>query len=322
MIRDNYYIHEAHKWLLQWSAFIIGHSYMPEHDVVVITGGANGLGKALVQGFKERNARIAVLDISSLPELVGDPNIKFYYCDVSDVKQLTACHVKIKAELGTPTVLINNAGVAAGSSIMDMLYADIERTIKVNLILNFYTAKTFLPGMIELGRGYIVTIGSILGYMSPANYSAYGASKSGLLGFHESLTYELGPPLITPRGIKTLLVCPGQMQTDMFSGVQTPLRIFAPKLDIDSVAGKVIRAIEVGKRGEMRLPAYGIFIPLLRATPWPVAEFARVLSGMDHYAKQATLIEMRQEATPQDSPQVVTETQEVTYIDVSSSEPA
>ena len=95
--------------------------------------------------------------------------------------------------------------------------------------------------MILKNRGYIITIASVLGYMSPARLSAYGASKSGLIALHESLTYELGSPSLNPHGIKTLLVCPGQLKTGMFQGVKTPSTILAPELDPKFVASYVVK---------------------------------------------------------------------------------
>lgn len=272
---------------MQWTLFVLGHTFLPAKDVVVITGGANGLGKAIVLQLNEMKARVAVLDICNAPEFTGLSNVKYYFCDVSNVSQLIACQARIKNDLGAPTVLINNAGIAVNNSILDMLFEDIDRVIKVNLLLNFYTTKIFLPDMMVQSRGYIVTISSVLGLMSPANLSAYGASKSGQFAFHESLTYEVGPPLLTPNGVKTLLVCPGQMQTSMFLNVETPLNIFAPKLNVDKVAQKIIHSLEVGKRGEMRLPFYTRLIPFARAAPWGINEFTRVVSGIDYYARRA-----------------------------------
>ena len=179
------------------------------------------------------------------------------------------------------TILINNAGITTGKTLLDLSYDEIERTIQINLMSSFYTIKTFLPDMLLMQRGYIVTIASVLGYMSPARLSAYGASKSGLIALHESLTYELGPPSINPKGIKTLLICPGQLKTGMFDGVKTPSSILAPELDPKYVADNVISAIELGRRGEIKIPFYGNFLPIFRAVPWPIVEAARYYSGID-----------------------------------------
>lgn len=289
MIRDNWLVQEASKFVMQWTLFILGHTFLPDKDIVVITGGSNGLGKAIVLQLNELNARVAVLDICNAAEFIGLSNVNYYYCDVSNVSQLITCQAKIKTDIGTPSVLINNAGIAVNNAILDMLFEDIDRVIKVNLLLNFYTTKIFLPDMMIQNRGYVVTVSSVLGLMSPANLSAYGASKSGQFAFHESLTYEVGPPLLTPKGVKTLLVCPGQMQTSMFLNVETPLNILAPKLKIEKVAKKIIHSLEVGKRGEIRLPFYARLIPFTRAAPWGMNEITRLISGVDYYARASSV---------------------------------
>ena len=156
----------------------------------------------------------------------------------------------------------------------------------VNLLSSFYTIKTFLPDMLNIKRGYIVTIASTLGYMSPARLSAYGASKSGLIALHESLTYELGSPTLNTTGVKTLLICPGQLKTHLFEGVRTPSTLFAPEMDPKDVARQVLKAVTYGCRGEIKLPFYGNFLPIFRSVPWPIVAMMRYISGIDTSMKQ------------------------------------
>lgn len=274
--------YRAHKDFRKLSHRIVGHSLDPKIDVAVVTGGASGLGREVVVLLAARGVRVAVLDVKIPSQDQCVQGTKYYQCDVSNPDQIISTKEKINSDLGVVSVLINNAGVANGKLLLDLDYEEIDKTIQVNLLLSFYTTKVFLPAMMELNRGYIITIGSVLGYMSPARLSAYGASKSGLVALHESLTYELGPPLLNPHGIKTLLVCPGQMRTDLFRGVLTPSSILAPELDPKYVAAKVVKALELGRRGEIRLPFYGNFLPVFRAVPWPVTEAARYLSGIDN----------------------------------------
>lgn len=263
------------------SDLIIGMIFEPKFDIVLITGGVTGLGRNIVQDLKYRNAKIVVLDIKMPTEEEKVPGVLYYKCDVSDRQQILQTQKIVQREVGIVTVLINNAGITTGKTVLDLSFLEIEKTIQVNLLSSFYTIKAFLPDMILKQRGYIITIASVLGYMSPARLSAYGASKSGLIALHESLTYELGSPSLNPHGIKTLLICPGQLKTGMFKGVRTPSTILAPELDPKFVAASVVRAIEQGRRGEIKLPLYGKFIPIFRAFPWPIVEVARKLSGID-----------------------------------------
>ncbi|CDK26087.1 unnamed protein product [Kuraishia capsulata CBS 1993] len=265
------------------SDFFIGTIFDPYRDKVLVTGGGSGLGREIAIQFKNTSATVIVLDVS-IPDEDDEnyiPGVKYYKCDVSKRSEVIKIGRLIKDEIGDVAVLINNAAITNGKAILDIDFEDIEKTVQVNLLSSFYTIKTFLPDMIKNKRGYVVTIASVLGYMSPARLSAYGASKSGLIALHESLTYELGPPAFTANGVKTLLVCPGQMKTNMFKGVKTPSTLLAPELDPKYVAKSVLKAVFMGRRGEIKLPFYSNFIPLFRAMPWPVVEVARCFSGID-----------------------------------------
>lgn len=274
--------------ILNSSADMIVGTVAERHlDVILITGGCSGLGKELVRAFVlRRYPRIVVFDVNLPPEEERiTPGVFYYQCDVTDYQRITELKEIIKRDVGIVTILINNAGITVAKPLVDLSIAEIEKVIKVNLLSNFYTTKAFLPDMLALKRGYVTTIASVLGYMAPSSLTAYGASKSGSIAFHESLTYELGPPLNlnteTYSGVKTLLVCPGQLQTPMFAGVHTPSSILAPVLDPSWVAQKVVKSIERGARGEIKFPIYGNFLPLFRSIPWPITQVVRLMSGMD-----------------------------------------
>ncbi|KAI5956054.1 hypothetical protein KGF57_003540 [Candida theae] len=263
------------------SDLIFGTVLEPKFDIALVTGGCSGLGKEFVLQLVSRKVKVVVLDITSPKDEDRVQDVAYFICDVSKRENVLDVQKKVESLVGTVTILINNAAIATGKPLLDLSFHEIEKTIQTNLMSSFYTIKSYLPGMIQMGRGYIVTIASVLGYMSPARLSAYGASKSGLIALHESLTHELGSPVIGSNGIKTLLVCPGQLSTKMFKGVRTPTQIFAPELDPKFVASYVVSAIEQGRRGEIKLPFYGKFLPLFRAFPWPIVALARKFSGID-----------------------------------------
>ncbi|CAK9442147.1 uncharacterized protein LODBEIA_P58900 [Lodderomyces beijingensis] len=275
------FLYWANHKLRQLSNILVGNMFEPKFDIVLVTGGTLGLGREIVKQLVARRAKVVVMDIVLPEDDAKLPGVIYYQCDVSDRAHVFDVQKDIQNNVGVVTVLINNAGISTGKTVLDLSFQEIERTIQINLISSFYTIKAFLPGMIFVKRGYIVTIASILGYMSPARLSAYGASKSGLIALHESLTYELGPPSVNPHGVKTLLICPGQIKTGMFTGVKTPHTLLAPELEPKFVAAHVIKSIEQGRRGEMKLPLYGNFVPLFRAMPWPIVELTRKFSGMD-----------------------------------------
>ncbi|ODV59375.1 SDR family oxidoreductase [Ascoidea rubescens DSM 1968] len=281
IIALSFLLYQLNRRYRQLSDNIIGTVFDPYRDVVLITGGCSGLGKELVSVFRKKGAKVVVFDIDISNSSNKFEGVHYYKCDVSDRKQVLKNADLVKKDIGIITILINNAGITTGKSIVDLSYQEIEKTIQINLLSNFYTIKAFLPDMLKIRRGYIVTIASVLGYMSPARLSAYGASKSGLIALHESLTYELGPPSLTPTGVKTLLVCPGQLRTNMFNGVTTPNPILAPELDPHYLAKFVLSSVQLGRRGEVKLPFYGNFLPIFRALPWQITERVRNYSGVD-----------------------------------------
>lgn len=273
--------YSVHRHLRRLSHLVVGHLFESSKDIVVVTGGSSGLGRELASLFAATGAQVAVVDVNLPLTEASVPSVHYFKCDVGLREEVESCYEQICATMGVPTILINNAGITDGKTILEMSYPDIERIIRINLLLSFFTIKVFLPSMLAQRRGYIVTIGSVLGYMSPAQLSAYGASKSGLVAIHELLTYELGPPLLCVTGVKTLLVCPGKMKTSMFDGVVSPWRWLAPELEPLDVARTILEALEHGRRGEIKLPLYGNFLPVFRAMPWPITELARHVSGID-----------------------------------------
>lgn len=273
-----YFIHGQ---LRKASHLVVGHTLDVKKDVVVVTGGSSGLGKEIAAQFAATGVKVAVMDIITPLAESEIPYVQYFKCDVGDEDDVKTSYDSICGTVGRPTVLVNNAAIATGKMLSELSCDEIRQTIRVNLLLSFYTIKKFLPSMQQQKRGYIVTIGSVLGYMSPAQLSAYGASKAALIALHELITYELGAPLLCAHGVKTLLICPGKMKTPMFDSVATSWRWIAPELEPAYVARSIIEALQHGRRGEIKLPFYANFLPLFRAMPWPITELARHVSGID-----------------------------------------
>lgn len=205
------------------------------------------------------------------------PNIHHYECDISCLKDVQEAHKHIKEKIGKVTVLINNAALVGPGSILDLNEDTVERVVNVNLVSHFWTVKTFLPDMIEMKRGHIVTIGSIIGYFGPAKSSLYCCSKAGLLTFHDSLTHEL-----KNTGVKTLLVTPGQLNSRLFEKVSTPNKFIAPILSTAELAMRITQAVSEGQCGQIFDPIYTRLIPFTVAVlPQAVSDFFRSYLKVD-----------------------------------------
>ncbi|KAF2130438.1 NAD(P)-binding protein [Dothidotthia symphoricarpi CBS 119687] len=251
-------------------------------EVIVITGGVQGLGGLLAETYGMRSANVAVLDLKKVDEdEAEEKGVVYYQCDVGDARQVEAVAAKIVKDLGPPTILINNAGIVHTKSILDTTAEEVEQTFRVNTLSHFTTLRTFLPYMLHERRGTIVTVASVLGYLGAANLSAYTASKAALLALHHSLRAELAQHP-DAKEIKTILVTPGQMSTQMFAAVKTPSNFAAPVVTPAEIAKNIIRLIERGESGDVALPLYSRYIQFLGILPFGVQHILRRLSGMDN----------------------------------------
>ncbi|EMD93218.1 hypothetical protein COCC4DRAFT_192271 [Bipolaris maydis ATCC 48331] len=250
-------------------------------EVIVVTGGVEGLGALLAETYGMRNANIAVLDTKKVDDEVSEnTGVLYYECDVSDAQQVEAAAAQIVEDLGAPTILINNAGVMQAKSVLDSTAEEVERTFRVNTLAHFNTLRTFVPHMLKEGRGTIVTVASVLGHLGAANLSAYTASKAALLALHQSLRAELAQNP-DAKHIKTILVTPGQMGTRMFAGLKTPSNFLAPIVTPAEIGKDIIRMIEKGDSGEIAIPLYSRYIQVLGVLPFGVQYLIRKWSGMD-----------------------------------------
>ncbi|PSN60959.1 NAD(P)-binding protein [Corynespora cassiicola Philippines] len=260
-------------------------------EVIVITGGADGLGGLLAETYGMRNANVAVLDTKKVDQAEAEEKgVIYYQCDVSDPKQVEAVAAEIVEDLGPPTILINNAGIVHTKSILASTAEEVERTFRTNTLSHFSTLRTFVPHMLREGRGTIVTVSSVLGHLGASNLASYTASKAALLALHHSLRAELAQDPAA-ADIKTILVTPGQMSTNMFTGVKTPSNFLAPVVAPTDVAKEILRLVESGESGEVAVPLYARYIQVLGCLPFGVQAVIRRWSGVDRAIEKAGLVD-------------------------------
>ncbi|XP_030630133.1 retinol dehydrogenase 10-B isoform X1 [Chanos chanos] len=240
-------------------------------QVCVITGAGSGLGRLFAKEFARRGATLVLWDINrqgneETAEMVRQiyrdmsvskeephdgvqdvpliqPQVFTYYCDVSKRESVYSTAEKVRREVGNIDILINNAGVVSGHHLLECPDELIERTMMVNCHAHFWTSKAFLPKMLELNHGHIVTVASSLGLFTTAGVEDYCASKFGAIGFHESLSHEL--KAADKDGIKMTLVCPFLVDTGMFKGckIRKEMAPFFPPLKPEYCVKEAMRAI-------------------------------------------------------------------------------
>ncbi|KAM0332489.1 hypothetical protein ACHAQA_002771 [Verticillium albo-atrum] len=263
------------RWANSWLSDRALNNWMTDRydwqrEVVVVTGGAGGIGGHIVRLFAERGTKVAVLDIQPMT-FDGGPNVHYFQCDLTSTARVAAAAEEVRAALGDPTVLINNAGVARGKTVLASSERDIRFTFDVNALAHYWTTKEFLPAMVRANHGTIVTVASFAAFLAVPNMVDYGASKAAAMAFHEGLTAELTTRYKAPR-VRTVLVNQGHTKTALFTGYNQDTPFLMPTLEPETVAEAIVRQVLTGKSGQVIVPGAGASLAGLRAYPhwWQV----------------------------------------------------
>jgi 3-oxoacyl-[acyl-carrier protein] reductase len=184
-------------------------------QVVVITGGSKGIGKAIANAFADLGCKVAISarneeELRKAADEISSRGVEVLpvRTDVRNPKEVEHFANTVQSRWGAPHYLINNAGIGKFSEVASMNDEDFRAILETNLNGVFYCTNRFLPGMIQAQRGHIVNIASLAGKNSFVGGSAYCASKHGLIGFSECLMLE-----VRQYNIKVTAICPGSVQT-------------------------------------------------------------------------------------------------------------
>lgn len=218
--------------------------------VAVVTGGGGGLGSLISLRLARLGCTVVLWDINKqgledtvkLVKGIGGKCFG-YVVDISNREDVYRVAKKVEKEVGAVNLLINNAGVVSGQYFLETPDHLIQRTFNVNVLAHFWTAKAFLPAMIENNDGHIVTIASMAGYVGVSKLVDYCSSKAAACGFDEALRCELEAKGI--KGVRTSLICPYFIRsTGMFEEVNSR---FVPQLNSNEVADRVVLAIRTNE---------------------------------------------------------------------------
>lgn len=185
--------------------------------VVVITGGAGGIGAAMVEAFAANGARVAFLDVQTdlaerfgqrLSESVATQPV-FMPCDLTDIEALQTTLSGIAGRLGPVEVLVNNAGNDTRHSVEEVTPESWDRTLALNLKHQFFAAQAVIPGMRKLGRGSIINMSSIAWIIPSTSVPVYVTAKAGIVGMTRTLAHEVGRD-----NIRVNCILPGAIATE------------------------------------------------------------------------------------------------------------
>ena len=185
--------------------------------VVVITGGANGIGEAIVEAFAQQRARVAFLDIQDRAAGVvvdriaaqGYPAPVYYHCDVTDIDTLQQTIATIQQRFTTIDVLVNNAGDDTRHSVESVTSASWDKGMAVNLKHQFFAAQAVLPAMRRAARGSIINMSSIGWVIPSTRVPVYVAAKAAIVGMTRTLAHEVGGD-----NVRVNCVMPGAILTE------------------------------------------------------------------------------------------------------------
>ncbi|KAI8321238.1 NAD(P)-binding protein [Martensiomyces pterosporus] len=247
-----------------------------DRQVVLLTGGAHGVGLCLLRRLSKTGARIAVLDIADLPEPKLS-NVYFYKCNLADTRQLPSIVEKIENDLGAVTVLVNNAGTLCPKLVSEQEFEDSERVINVNFAAPVQLTRMLLPGMLRSPHAHIVFVASTLSFIGVPQLATYTATKAAIALFQDSLKLELRSRLGAHR-VHTTALFPSKISSGMFSGTEVP-EWLSPVLSPDFVAENIFGALDEARDGEIYLPAYANLTPVYMVLPQLGRAFAHWVAG-------------------------------------------
>ncbi|WP_067701038.1 SDR family NAD(P)-dependent oxidoreductase [Nocardia jejuensis] len=188
-------------------------------QTALVTGAASGMGKIVAQRLAAAGWTVAALDLDAagLAETAQrSPNMHTYTCDVADTDQVFAVVEKVRAELGVIDRLVHAAGMAhVHGTALDHDVRQIKQMIDVNYIGTVNLCQAVIPAMKAAGTGTAVLFASVAGWLPSPGMAGYTASKHAVIGFADSLSYELDD-----SGVRLLVLCPPMVETAFLDKVR------------------------------------------------------------------------------------------------------
>ncbi len=190
-----------------------------EGQTALVTGGSRGIGAAVVDRLAAMGARVAATattmdGAAHLGTRLGDAGGRGYCLDVCNDEAMDTVLKQVRQDLGSPSILINNAGITRDQLLLRMKDEDWDLVIQTNLRAVYRLSRLCVRDMLKAQYGRIVNITSVVGMMGNAGQSNYAAAKAGVAGFSRALARE-----VASRRVTVNCVAPGFIETDMTSGL-------------------------------------------------------------------------------------------------------
>lgn len=229
-----------------------------EGQVAVVTGGASGIGSAVVALLAQAGARVFVADLDD-----GDGPGETIRTDITDDDAIRRFADAVMSRAGTPSVLVNAAGWDEIRPFVESDTAFIEKIIEINLLGCMKMTRAFLPAMIEAGRGKLVNVASDAGRVGSSGETVYAGAKGGIIAFSKSVARE-----VARVPIHVNCVCPGPTDTPLFASLPDKLR------------GALQRAIPLGRLADPKEVAQAILFFASRRSDYVTGQVLSVSGGL------------------------------------------
>ena len=187
-------------------------------EIALVTGASRGIGAAIAAALAAAGATVVGTATSdagaeAISKTLGNGG-RGIVLNTADADSVQAAFENIQANEGSPTIVVNNAGITRDNLLMRMKQDEWDDVIATNLSGIFRVCKACMRGMMKQKKGRIINIASVIGIMGNAGQSNYAAAKAGIIGFSKSLAREIGS-----RNITVNIVAPGFIDTDMTRGL-------------------------------------------------------------------------------------------------------
>ena len=217
-----------------------------KNKIVLITGGCSGIGKIMGRKSIERGCRkLVIWDINEeglattkqeFSKLGGE--VSTFKIDLSNLDEIKIMAQRVRIEVGSVDILINNAGIVVGKYFHEHTHEQIDKSMSINATALMHTTLEFLPGMIAKNSGAICNIASSAGLISNPKMSVYASSKWAVVGWGDSVRLEMQQ---LKKNVSVTTIMPFFINTGMFDGVKSKV---IPILEPERTSERMIKAIE------------------------------------------------------------------------------
>lgn len=228
-----------------------------EGTTALVTGASSGIGAALACDLAAAGASVALVArragrLAEIVTTLAPGRSAAFPCDVRDAAAVAATVAAVRERFGAIALLVNNAGIGRYLPFLETSAEEVAAILETNLHGALHFTRAVLPEMLARRHGHVVNVASIAGRIGSRNHAVYCASKFALVGFSESLAYEL-----EGTGVGVTLVNPGIIDTAFFdhqSFADFPAHARARAIPPEAVSAAIVRAVRCGRR-EVTVPA-------------------------------------------------------------------